>query len=833
MPKKKAIARFSHVEEDPETPLQPEGPWTIATEVSELGPWGKQPKRRKGGGDSTPEEAVGPWSPRGSKKRKSVPEPVPEDHGPWAECRNAQRQVDVSFQPCSPEAVILSMRVGPDRKFNEYERKGMDPTQIAQRFNSAGAHCRCAKPCYSNLKLTSLTGICQGFWRLNNCERGFLLRNLYQDSAGFEMESWSPDVFDGPQQGQARATLWSLSGIRVCKENFVHLLGTSAKYIWKCIYGVPDLRKIRQQPAKKAEAVDFFFYELYQSAAEPLPTDPAARIRAGNSVDADITFDNGPWYQSGDGLNLGDASLEEEQVAWQNWEPDRPITEVLHQLTVASKEAVVGAPLRFLPHGRLHDLYWLFQAAWGTLVAHQRPGVLESWDLMQGPPSFMTFYRRWAAVWHKLLRFRKSSQHAQCQTCHELQQVMRGRQSNWQQKMQAARDLSTHYSHQYLDRCLYWSLRWASRMLQGVLCIIIDSPDKTRYAWPRLPWERLPKDLEAMVRPRLALTGVIAHGFCTTLHWANENLEHGAACFLEVLVRTICKVQQICQQRKVPFPQHLVIQSDNTVAQAKNSLTLLFLGVLVSRGYFSTAVLNFLMVGHTHEDIDQLFGLLVSIVVRLRQWDTPEELMAAVSRELTRHYEGRQEILYVEALQGQRDFAAWLQPLRTVIHNALQSRGGVEAPHSFTMKRVRDLTRMERAVGEPSEDLLAADPLDVCICVKTYMRDKTLQQSPVVLVSEVGAAALLPQPTLTRPLKPWSDAAIESYLLLAQKLRDDHGMPLAADAIDKLVRIREVRIPRASWPGAVNPARVQEETGNPFFPHLPASSFRLLVARPS
>jgi hypothetical protein len=39
------------------------------------------------------------------------------------------------------------------------------------------------------------------------------------------------------------------------------------------------------------------------------------------------------------------------------------------------------------------------------------------------------------------------------------------------------------------------------------------------------------------------------------------------------------------------------------VSQAKNQHVVLFLAFLVSRGLFLSASLNFLLVGHTHEDL--------------------------------------------------------------------------------------------------------------------------------------------------------------------------------------------------------------------------------------
>ena len=52
-----------------------------------------------------------------------------------------------------------------------------------------------------------------------------------------------------------------------------------------------------------------------------------------------------------------------------------------------------------------------------------------------------------------------------------------------------------------------------------------------------------------------------------------------------------------------------MVQSDNTVAQAKNAYVNMFLAYLVGAGLFTSVTLNFLMVGHTHEDVGALVGL--------------------------------------------------------------------------------------------------------------------------------------------------------------------------------------------------------------------------------
>merc|ERR1712155_400278 len=91
---------------------------------------------------------------------------------------------------------------------------------------------------------------------------------------------------------------------------------------------------------------------------------------------------------------------------------------------------------------------------------------------------------------------------------------MHGAKNSMQVRLAAARALRQHYQDQYADRCLYWALRHASRVFDNVSVIIIDSMDKTKFAWPRYPWPRVSKDLAGIPRPRHVFTAAIAHGLC-------------------------------------------------------------------------------------------------------------------------------------------------------------------------------------------------------------------------------------------------------------------------------------------------------------------------------
>lgn len=385
----------------------------------------------------------------------------------------------------------------------------------------------------------------------------------------------------------------------MCFAGWCRILGTCERTIWKYIRQCPDLRKqhagVLSAPRHhvQADLVDYFFHELYQSAAEPLPT-----LTAGMDVVFDPDAEEDPWLQEQDAADV--------QAKADDWNPDKPPVGEAALVVSACDRTVVGMPVRWLNHSNASELYWLFLATWDVQVAHQLraerglPAVPASETMA---PSMRHFRRRYQEIWRKYLRFRKTSQHAQCTTCFKLQEAMSCRRAAREDRLGAAAALRQHLRDQYLDRCIYWSLRWSSRRDTGVLTIIIDSMDKAKFAWPRWEYRRQPKELEHLVRPRMVLTAALAHGWTTGLFWSDESMPHGADAFLEVLMRTLDSVLQTCRREGRAFPRHLVVVSDNTVAQAKNSAVTVFLAYLAAHQKFATTNLLFLRVGHTHEDV--------------------------------------------------------------------------------------------------------------------------------------------------------------------------------------------------------------------------------------
>ena len=74
------------------------------------------------------------------------------------------------------------------------------------------------------------------------------------------------------------------------------------------------------------------------------------------------------------------------------------------------------------------------------------------------------------------------------------------------------------------------------------------------------------------------------------------------------------------------MPENLLLQLDNCAGENKNRYLFAYLSLLVARGVFKTVQLGFLMVGHTHEDIDAMFSRF-SEKLRVTQTYTLPHLM--------------------------------------------------------------------------------------------------------------------------------------------------------------------------------------------------------------
>ena len=138
------------------------------------------------------------------------------------------------------------------------------------------------------------------------------------------------------------------------------------------------------------------------------------------------------------------------------------------------------------------------------------------------------------------------------------------------------------------------------------------------------------------------------------------------------------------------MPNTICVQADNA-SDNKNWTLLLFFAMLVHHGYTEEVFLSFLIVGHTHEDIDQLFSVLSRFLKRIGHVVDPQQFVQELHAAMgTRHAVIQQIVTVFD----------WNKFLKPSLHTGSRLPVGIQhshigdetfVPHSFWIhKRASD-----------------------------------------------------------------------------------------------------------------------------------------------
>ena len=207
---------------------------------------------------------------------------------------------------------------------------------------------------------------------------------------------------------------------------------------------------------------------------------------------------------------------------------------------------------------------------------------------------------------HKYLKFSK------CDLCVEFIN-RRNFSLNDEQKTSLKKEEYDHHMFVRRERQSYYArTHHAKTHKDESLSVILDGADQSAYGVPHFAMKS--KTIEAAHKVALKIMGAIVHGRDNYAYTYLPNIKHGSNITIEVLHRIL--LDQVNKYGKLP--PVLYLQLDNTSKQCKSKYVLGYLACLVQWGIFERVVLSFLPVGHTHEDIDQMFSRLA---VRLRTTD--------------------------------------------------------------------------------------------------------------------------------------------------------------------------------------------------------------------
>ena len=99
------------------------------------------------------------------------------------------------------------------------------------------------------------------------------------------------------------------------------------------------------------------------------------------------------------------------------------------------------------------------------------------------------------------------------------------------------------------------------------------------------------------------------------------------------------------------LPPVLYVQLDNTARENKNLTVFGYLSMLVERGIFKKIKVNFLLVGHTHDHIDQMFSRFSKMLARCDTFTLP-----TLSRLFTEAYTPKPDIQHLDEVYDFKRF---------------------------------------------------------------------------------------------------------------------------------------------------------------------------------
>ena len=202
-----------------------------------------------------------------------------------------------------------------------------------------------------------------------------------------------------------------------------------------------------------------------------------------------------------------------------------------------------------------------------------------------------------------------------CGICKEMESGMLGAVTThglkyWQEQYAA------HQRHQHGERQKYYTHRdKAKRNPNEYLSLIMDGMDQAKLKVPN--YVTTTKDNSAQMDVKLS--GVKAHGIGEYFYFSNNEFKPGANLNIECLHRTLIDLRRRYDEeiakpeaKLKTFPHTLYLQVDGG-SENKNRYLKAYCDRLVAFGLFKKVKVSYLMVGHTHEDIDQVLWTV--------QWD--------------------------------------------------------------------------------------------------------------------------------------------------------------------------------------------------------------------
>jgi len=276
---------------------------------------------------------------------------------------------------------------------------------------------------------------------------------------------------------------------------------------------------------------------------------------------------------------------------------------------------------------------------------------------------FAAFCKVWASTFSlaNIKTSRSTGTLATCGTCKQYEtRLQKIRKDNEAERAKVKLEFEGHILLQRYERESYFHKRLlATTRPNQYLSCILDSTTQAGYMCPNTGSYNKGHDASDCL-PQ-SITAAIFHGAATYLFPSTNFLpSKGANWTIQCLSTALDRLRTLPQYETTGLPKTLFLQLDNCSGENKNKYVFSFLSELVHNGTFDSIVVSFLPVGHTHEDIDQMFSVIAKALdkgcfsLTLDQFDAQ---LISILKTNDKKY-GEPEVI---RLRGVGDFKALLE----------------------------------------------------------------------------------------------------------------------------------------------------------------------------
>ena len=252
------------------------------------------------------------------------------------------------------------------------------------------------------------------------------------------------------------------------------------------------------------------------------------------------------------------------------------------------------APEVYLPYPTMLTVFLLFQQD------HPTSAKEDSTNSCEGV-SYSYFQKVWRDK-RALIKVNRVSNFAICDTCARFDEYRRDYRGDRVKLNELKQDMDDHVRVVHEERQVYYTRQKLTKAHPDeYLTLILDGADQSSFGLPHF-FQRT-KETSGVKIP-MKLYGAIVHHRRQFVYTVPPNAPTGPDLVIEILYR----VFKFVKAKEGSLPKSLYLQLDNTTSQNKNNFVMGFLALLVGWKIFDEVIINFLPVGHTHEDVDQMFS---------------------------------------------------------------------------------------------------------------------------------------------------------------------------------------------------------------------------------